>query len=129
MGKLDDVKALHYDRGDGTCRYCFESMPCVGSETGARSGIHQYEWEHDMAYWLEQSLDRQRQIDYINAVFRAAGIDCEVHSQVVGQMLSVEVLGVIAVKLDGALSLGLESLLSPEATIDEEEDDEEVLDG
>lgn len=116
MRSIDDVKALHYDRGDGTCGYCFESMPCVGSETGARSGIHQYEYEEEMSYWLRESLDNQQRIDYINEVFRACSIPCEILRQVRGQMIDVEVLLLIAVKIDQALGLGLESDLSPEAS-------------
>jgi hypothetical protein len=79
-----------------------------------------------MAYWLKESLGRQRQIEYVNEVFRAAEIECEIHPQVNGQMIDVVVLLTIARKIDAACGLGIESRLSPEETIDEEEDNEEV---
>jgi hypothetical protein len=90
----------HYDRGDGTCGYCFEEWPCRGSEGAVWSGIFEWEQEEWRNRYDRDRAKKDRQIEYINETFCRLGLGIEFVRQASGMSLTLEEFLAIARKFN-----------------------------
>lgn len=66
---------LHHDRGDGTCRVCYEEWPCLKSQGKVdHIPLHQMGWEYRRQRYDEELKVKEAQTLIINEALELAGV-------------------------------------------------------